>query len=76
MQVQRRATKLAEGLDHVDYVRRLTIIGLQSFENRRLRGDLMETFKMLQALRKLMQQNSLNLVKENTSREDTSTSCP
>ena len=38
-----------KSLDYVDveYVIRLVIIGLQSFENRRLRGDLIETFKII-----------------------------
>jgi len=44
-QVQRRATKLVDVLDKVDYARRLKITGLQSMENRRMRGDLIETFK-------------------------------
>ena len=51
--MQRRATKLAEGLDHVDYVRRLKIMGLQSLENRRPRGDLIETFKIITGIDKV-----------------------
>ena len=36
-----------EGLNHVGYVGRLKFIGVQSLENRRLRGDLIETFKII-----------------------------
>ena len=38
---------MVEGLEHVDYGRRLKIIGLQSLEDRRLRGDLIETYKII-----------------------------
>jgi len=46
-QVQRRSTKLVDELDPVDYTQRLKIIGLQSLENRRLRGDVIKTFKII-----------------------------
>ena len=46
-QVQKRATKMVEGLKDVDYENRLKIIGLQSLENRRIRGDLIEAYKII-----------------------------
>jgi len=73
-QVQRRASKLVDGLDYVDYARRLSFIWLQSslsprlslssllhqpwlqsLENRRLRGDLIETLNIITGKKKVMQ---------------------
>jgi len=43
----KRATKLISGLSEMGYEERLKILGLITLETRRLRGDLMEVFKIL-----------------------------
>ena len=45
--VQRRATKLIEGLRDVSYSERLSHTGLISMEKRRVRDNLIQVFKML-----------------------------
>jgi ribonuclease P/MRP protein subunit RPP40 len=47
--VQRRATKLIEGYRHFSYEDRLSKTGLISLEQRRVRGDLIQVFKMINA---------------------------
>ena len=46
--VQRRATKMIPSLRKISYEERLKRLGMFSLRRRRLRGDIIEVFKMIQ----------------------------
>ena len=48
--VQARATKLIPSIRHMSYERRLKQLNLYSLEKRRIRGQLIETFKILKGI--------------------------
>ena len=50
---QRRATKLIPSLKHLPYEERLRKLNLMPLVQRRLRGDLIETFKFMKGINKV-----------------------
>ena len=48
--VQHRATRLIPSLRELNYEERLTLLGITSLEQRRIRGDLIQTYKIINGL--------------------------
>lgn len=48
--VQRRATRMVEGFKDISYEDRLQLLGLTTLQTRRLRGDLIEMFKIIKGM--------------------------
>jgi len=59
--VQHRATKMITECSKLSYENRLKVAGLTTLDDRRDRGDLIETFKVLKGLSKLDYQNLFTL---------------
>jgi len=60
--VQKRATQLVSGFKNLSYEDRLRRLKLTTLEKRRLRGDLIETFKIMTARKKLTNMSFLKVV--------------
>ena len=74
--VQRRATKLIPSIRHMSYPERLQATKLYSLEQRRVRGDMIETFKILNGLEGMRNQSSSKPIHITLREvEDTVTSC-
>ena len=64
--VQARATKLIPSIRHLSYRRRLNRLDLFSLEKRRLRGQLIETFKILNGINNVNSESLFTLSNNRT----------
>ena len=69
-QVQRRATKLVPSLRNLSYEERLKLLNLTTLEERRKRGDMIETFKIMRNFDKIDASNFFTLRREVVDREE------
>ena len=69
--VQRRATRMFMGWNKHCYSDRLTICNLFTLEDRRLRGDLIQVFKILKGFDKVNYQNFFELDQDTSRRGHT-----
>ena len=66
--VQRRATKMVPGLHNLSYPERLGKLDLPSLEFRRLRGDMVETYKIVNGLYDVEATDFFNFVPNSATR--------
>ena len=66
--VQRRATKLVRNCKDLPYEERLKYLGLTTLETRRLRGDMLETFKIISGKENLNRDTFFKLVNDGVTR--------
>ena len=62
--VQRRATRIPTGIEKLEYDNRLKRLSLTTLQDRRIRGDLIETYKVLSSRERIDWVKPLNLRKK------------
>ena len=66
--VQKRFTRMLPGMEGISYEERLEKLGLFSLERRRLRGDLIEVYKIMRGMDRLDSQKLFPMVEESITR--------
>ena len=66
--VQRRFTRMLPGMKHLSYEERLDRLGLFSLEQRRLRGDLIEVYKIMRGKDRVDREQLFPLVEGSVTR--------
>lgn len=67
--VQRRATRLIDSCKNRSYIDRLKHTQLQSLENRRVRGDMIEVFKLVKGIDRVDYTKFFTLAKDSIARD-------
>ena len=68
--VQRRATKLLKECQNLTYTERLKYLNLHSLKGRRVRGDLIQTFKIINRLEDINPNTFFTFVQSNTRNQE------
>ena len=66
--VQKRFTRMLPGMEGISYEERLEKLGLFSLERRRLRGDLIEVYKIMRGMDRVDSQKLFPRVEESITR--------
>jgi len=66
---QRRFTRMLPGMESRSYEERLRVLGLFSLERRRMRGDLIEVFKMIRGIDRVDSQRLFPRVEQTITRD-------
>ena len=63
--VQRRTTRCVKGMKGKEYIERLRVLGLTRLKRRRIRGGLIETYKILSGKENVNSETFFQLIDSN-----------